>query len=175
MLEIRQTSRVIDEGAIYCQQNSNPIILNNIVANNINGYGIAADDTSLPQLSYNGTWNNQKDYHNVGFPGEGFIQANPLFVDEANHDYHLQPGSPCINAGNPDPQYDDPDGSPNDMGAYGGPYAKIETPPIKDGDVSLGGYVLAYPRRFIVARVAILRWSHAACVLQHAPGMAPRL
>ena len=27
-----------------------------------------------------------------------------------------------IDAGNPDPSFDDPDGSRNDMGAYGGPY-----------------------------------------------------
>ncbi|HEX9973656.1 MAG TPA: T9SS type A sorting domain-containing protein, partial [bacterium] len=32
-------------------------------------------------------------------------------------------GSPCIDAGNPDPAYNDLDGSRNDMGAFGGPFA----------------------------------------------------
>ena len=32
----------------------------------------------------------------------------------------LGSGSPCIDAGNPDPIYNDHDGSRNDMGAYGG-------------------------------------------------------
>jgi hypothetical protein len=34
-----------------------------------------------------------------GWPGEGNINANPLFVDAANADYHLQAGSPCVDTG----------------------------------------------------------------------------
>ncbi|MBL0062307.1 MAG: hypothetical protein IPP40_12685 [bacterium] len=30
-------------------------------------------------------------------------------------------GSPCVNGGHPDVQYNDLDGSRNDMGAWGGP------------------------------------------------------
>ena len=33
-----------------------------------------------------------------GFPGNGNIDADPLFVDPDNGDYHLSPGSPCIDA-----------------------------------------------------------------------------
>ncbi len=57
-------------------------------------------------------------YSNVdgGFPGEGNIDANPLWVDSGNRVYALLPGSPCIDAG--DPLTDlDPDGSVIDMGA----------------------------------------------------------
>lgn len=34
-----------------------------------------------------------------GFAGDGNIDADPLFVDPDNDDYHIAPGSPCIDAG----------------------------------------------------------------------------
>jgi len=54
--------------------------------------------------------------------GNGMINADPLFVPAVD-DFHLQPGSPAIDAGDPDPAYDDPDATRNDMGAFGGPGA----------------------------------------------------
>ena len=40
-------------------------------------------------------------YSNVegGWAGAGNIDADPLFFDPMNGDYRLQPGSPCIDAG----------------------------------------------------------------------------
>jgi len=35
--------------------------------------------------------------------------------------YHLLPGSVCIDSGNPDPSFNDIDGTQNDIGVYGGP------------------------------------------------------
>ena len=58
---------------------------------------------------------------------DGNLALNPLFVafsddgDPGNDDFHLQPGSPCIDAGYPDKIVNDVDGTRNDMGAYGGP------------------------------------------------------
>jgi hypothetical protein len=34
-----------------------------------------------------------------GWPGEGNIDADPLFVDAPGYDLHLRPGSPCVDAG----------------------------------------------------------------------------
>jgi predicted outer membrane repeat protein len=68
-------------------------------------------------------------YSNIqeGWPGEGNIDFDPLFVDP-NGDYHLLPNSPSVNAGDPDfvaePDKTDLDGRPRvfggriDMGAY---------------------------------------------------------
>lgn len=44
------------------------------------------------------------NYSNIqgGYAGEGNVNLNPLFVDLLNDDYHLDPNSPCINAGDPD-------------------------------------------------------------------------
>ncbi len=60
------------------------------------------------------------------------IIADPLYRDMAGHDYHLQPGSPAIDAGDPDARFNDVNFPPslgselNDLGAYGGPYARAE-------------------------------------------------
>ena len=49
------------------------------------------------------------------------LDTDPLFTDPENLDFTLQPGSPAIDAGDPDPAFDDVDGSRNDMGIFGGP------------------------------------------------------
>jgi len=51
-----------------------------------------------------------------GSQGVGNISEDPIFVDPINNDYNLNPGSPCINAGDPDSPLD-PDGTRCDMGA----------------------------------------------------------
>ena len=69
-----------------------------------------------------------------GWEGEGNIDLDPRFVPFPirGFEYILRPGSPCIDAGDPD--FEDaisdwhprwpawyPDGARSDMGAYGGP------------------------------------------------------
>ena len=88
---------------------------NNIVTNSWDSYGVyGAFDT----LDYNDVWNNVIDYEAGANPGSNSISADPLFSDTTLADYRLTGGSPCIDAGHPDPEYDDPNGTRSDMGAF---------------------------------------------------------
>jgi len=60
--------------------------------------------------------------HNLvlGSNAVGTISTNPKFVNWQDGDYSLASDSPAINAGPPDPQYKDRDGSRNDIGMFGG-------------------------------------------------------
>lgn len=109
-------------------------------------------------------------YSDIGgasvYPGVGNINAEPLFVDLTNNDYHLQPGSPCIDAGDPDPIYNDPEDPTNpgmalypslgairnDMGAYGGP------------NVLPGSITITYPQEgaIIETFTPTITWSTSA-------------
>jgi len=56
-------------------------------------------------------------FHNVADPGT--LDATDFVADPLlSASCRLLPGSPCIDAGDPDPAYNDPDGSRNDVGAY---------------------------------------------------------
>jgi hypothetical protein len=67
---------------------------------------------------------------------------NPQFTGSVTHDYSLLSSSPCIDSGDPDPAYNDPDGTRNDVGAF--PYAQ---PGFScgesngDGDINVGDAV----------------------------------
>ena len=75
-------------------------------------------------------------YSNIGsiqefgagtYTSDHIMNKNPLFVNSANQNFLLQNNSPCIDAGNPNPAYNDgcrPSAKGterNDIGAYGGP------------------------------------------------------
>jgi hypothetical protein len=92
---------------------------NNIRLGNCNAGWINSIISPL-SVGFGGQWIR---YCNVGGyqEYEGNIYGESQFIDSDNGDFHLQSTSPCIDAGNPDEQYNDPDGSRNDMGAYGGP------------------------------------------------------
>ncbi len=63
----------------------------------------------------------------------GNITQDPLFADEAAHDYRIEPNSPCIDAGEASLP-PDPDGTRADMGAY--PYTHTGTPSFVRGRVN---------------------------------------
>lgn len=117
-------------GGIYLNSSS-PEIVNNILSNN-ERYAIhEADANSDPPLRYNDFWGNVTglyfDEGARGFTSLAMLEAlvpeahhnlaaDPLYVDRTNKDYHLQSGSPCIDAGDPSSPLD-PDGTWADIGA----------------------------------------------------------
>jgi hypothetical protein len=101
-------------GGIHCQQPapvlSSPSIMNSILWGN----GVALSNAERLKISYS-------DIDDASFAGSSEnICAPPMFVDSSSGDYHLAPGSPCLDAGNPDPLYNDADATRCDMGAFGG-------------------------------------------------------
>lgn len=135
-------------GGISSCQRGYPTIINNTVAYNIaTGYhsgGICRTYKGSATIINCIVWGNGDDLYGCdatysdiedGDAGTGNISADPKFVDPSGGDYHLQATSPCIDAGNPDPAFNDikdPDNpeqakwpslgtTRNDMGAYGGP------------------------------------------------------
>ena len=67
----------------------------------------------------------QKTFNYSNLPlsvsGTGNITTDPFFRDPSVDDFTLLSTSQCIDAGDPDESYNDPDGTRNDMGASGGP------------------------------------------------------
>ena len=127
-------------GGIHCHAYSSPTITNNTITENSAyeyGGGISCWDYSSPTITNTILWNDSPQeiylfsssitvtYSDVqgGWEGEGNIDADPLFVNPENGDYHLQAASPCIDAGTPiGAPPTDKDGNPRDefpdMGAY---------------------------------------------------------
>ena len=71
-------------------------------------------------LSYNNLWKNNNFMHSSRIGG-GVANLNSLSSDPKRYANNtLKPDSPCIDKGPPDPQYNDRDGSRNDIGMFGG-------------------------------------------------------
>jgi hypothetical protein len=123
-------NNIITENSQYAMDTNNSwaLLNNNTIVNNsagVKGYGFYSPSPTIVNCIL---WNNNDDLVETGSaiysciqngdPGTGNISSDPLFVDPEHEDYHLQQGSPCINAGHPDPSFNDPDGSRADMGAF---------------------------------------------------------
>jgi len=109
---------------VYLSQTSCPTMKNNIISGNwIGVYGVT---DCCVEAAYNDVWGNTIDFGGAcseDWTGSGNLSEDPGFADAERADYHLAVCSPCIDWGDPDPSMSDPDGSRNDIGAYGGPYA----------------------------------------------------
>jgi hypothetical protein len=99
------------------------VVAGNIIAFN-GGYGLynsARYGTTENFISYNDLFSNSAGNYYPVLPNFGDISENPQFVDKDAGNYVLANSSSCINSGREGSAYNDPDGSRNDMGAYGGP------------------------------------------------------
>ena len=154
-----------DGGGIYCFSHSSPSLENVTISENTAsdcGGAVACWWESSPSLLNCILWNDVPQEIYLGYQSsitvsysdiqggetgivtnnngtvywlEGNIDEDPLFVGTELHPYSLLEDSPCIDAGNPDPIYYDPEDPSNpgyalypamgtiinDMGAYGGP------------------------------------------------------
>ena len=72
-------------------------------------------------ISYNDFYDNQIDYEYCA-PDTTNIFLNPMVQDTI--DFRLSLGSPCIDAGDPDPFFNDVDSTRNDIGCWGGPWGE---------------------------------------------------
>ncbi len=105
------------------------------------GFGMRGAGNTNPVADYCDVWNiraanlphppSETYYFHYRFEGDITEGANCINPGDAQGDFgsdplyenghFLQAGSPCIDTGNPDPAYNDPDGTQNDIGCYGGP------------------------------------------------------
>jgi len=107
--------------------NANVVSQNNLIWGNL--------QAGSGPIAYLGGGNFSVNYSDVegGYAGTGNINLNPMFADSS---LYLKNDSPCIDAGNPSVQFNDPEnpaspgnalfpsmGTPrNDIGAYGGAF-----------------------------------------------------
>ena len=83
-----------------------PQIRNNIIASN-NSFGIFNHEANNATIEYNDVWGHPDGNYDGNYGGSsedltgkyGNISSDPMFVDAATGDYHLQASSPCIDAG----------------------------------------------------------------------------
>lgn len=118
---------VANNGAAIYWDNGFPLLSNNLVAFNTWGLQQGTIGTSAPVIRYNNVYGNalqgkRTDYKEIADQTgiSGNISDNPLFANAAIGNYHIQPDSPCINAGsNADvnPAWTDMDGQARVIGA----------------------------------------------------------
>ncbi len=98
--------------------NAGAIIMNNLTM--FCGQNGIGPNTAPGIIDYNVYWMNDVNWV---FGAHGRRIIPPLLTDTTRGDFTLRFDSPLINTGNPDPLYNDPDGTRNDIGCF--PYGGI--------------------------------------------------
>lgn len=98
-------------------KSSSPRIVNNIISFG-EGAALWCDKTSNPFITHNDFWETPGENYGSCKPSPDNLSVDPLFVDPEKSDYHLQKGSPLIDAGDTTSVHKDPDGTRPDLGAF---------------------------------------------------------
>jgi hypothetical protein len=101
---------------IYVRDFNQATIINNIIVGARHGISAPFGAVAQNNLYWASPWGGALQAN--GVVAEGTLYIDPLFV--VGEEPKLQATSPCINAGTPDPRYNDRDGSRNDIGPSGG-------------------------------------------------------
>jgi hypothetical protein len=96
-------------------------IRNNVFLANEIGVSMYHPYPPFANISYNDLHRNDSDFVNC-IPDSTNIYLDPMVQDTIN--FRLSLGSPCIDAGDPDPFFNDPDSTRNDIGCWGGPWGE---------------------------------------------------
>jgi len=147
-----------------------PTIRNNTIVNNTS-YGIDSSGGGSPDISnciiwghndndihsnFSATYSCIEDCNDANGVGNICGDANdPLFVDDANDDYHLEAKSPCIDAGDPSGDYDgetDIDGEVREQGN------EVDMGADEFNWVSIGDFAGGYDIDFADFAVFALAW-----------------
>ncbi len=91
-----------------------------------NGLGVSVGDGGSVASGYCAFFKNTLAYDGPYVPGDTDFVSNPQFVDPDRNNFHLSQTSNLRNTGDPSPQYQDVDGTQNDVGADGGPYGVMD-------------------------------------------------
>jgi predicted outer membrane repeat protein len=119
-----------EDGVVLHVDTDNATVLGNIGHFNDGPSGLFAPAASLSVIEYNTVFatSSSTDFAGAVAVGVGDnTSENPGFVafsdngDPNDDDLALGAGSPAVDTGPPDPQYNDPDGTRNDRGSTGGP------------------------------------------------------
>ncbi|MCX6250866.1 MAG: right-handed parallel beta-helix repeat-containing protein [Bacteroidetes bacterium] len=124
--------------AIYCNYSGNPEVRNSIIYNNTHS-GSASyqiflyDHSSNPDFYYCNVQNgiNNIAGYNLNYTGhfENNTSFDPMFVTTGTYPYQIQPGSSCLNTGDP-----------ATTTTTVGPYDLAGNPRIENGRIDIGAY-----------------------------------
>ncbi len=130
---VRNNTISFNDGGITVIGSKDVDLRNNIVSGNLKG-GLIVNDywghTETLTHDYNDVWDNAGGNYLAVVPAVHEISLDPRFrgplLERGPNQLALRHDSPCIDAGDPDPAYADPDGSRNDLGAL--PFHRVHPP-----------------------------------------------
>ncbi len=121
-IHFNNSTGIINNTTVYCNSstqngiirfNESPLVVSNTIVQGEN-IGFRSEEVNMSYSLTSSIIN-----------GEGNISNHARLIDPMNGNFELMVCSPAINSGNPDSNYNDIDGSRNDLGYYGGPKGKL--------------------------------------------------